>query len=85
MPLIGLGTYKAHNAIDLMLKALDLGYRALDTAWMYQNEAEVGQAIAHTDVKRGDLFVATKIWPNYYGEELAKRSISKIPYKVSFE
>lgn len=77
MPLIGLGTYKAHNAIDLMLKALDLGYRALDTAWMYQNEAEVGQAIAHTDVKREDLFVATKIWPNYYGEELAKRSIDR--------
>lgn len=77
MPMLGLGTYKAHNTIDLMLKALDLGYRALDTAWMYQNEAEVGQAIAHTDVKRGDLFVATKIWPNYYGEELAKRSIDR--------
>ena len=46
MPMLGLGTYKAHNTIDLMLKALDLGYRALDTAWMYQNEAEVGQALS---------------------------------------
>ena len=75
MPLLGLGTYKAHDTVDVMLKALDLGYRLLDTAWIYKNEQEVGEAIAKTDVPRSQLFVATKIWPNYFSRDLAKRSI----------
>lgn len=77
MPLLGLGTYKAHGTCELMLEALDLGYRLLDTAWIYDNEKDVGEALAHTTVPREELFVATKVWPNHFTRDLTKRSIDR--------
>lgn len=63
MPAIGLGTYpmdddSAHTAV---LSAIDSGYRLIDTATRYGNEAGVGRAIADTEVSRDDLFVTTKL------------------------
>lgn len=77
MPLVGLGTYKAHGTCEVMLEALDLGYRLLDTAWIYDNEKDVGEAIAHATIPRSELFVATKVWPNHYTSDLTKRSIDR--------
>ena len=66
MPLtvFGLGTFrlKGQTVIDSLRSALDVGYRAIDTAQIYENEAEVGQAIAESGVPRDDLFLTTKIW-----------------------
>ncbi|WP_323173593.1 aldo/keto reductase [Natrialba sp. PRR66] len=60
---LGFGTYSLtdEDGIDALVRAIELGYRHLDTARLYGNEEEVGEAIARTDVDRDDLFVATKI------------------------
>jgi 2,5-diketo-D-gluconate reductase B len=64
IPAFGLGTFrlKGQTVIDSVRNALDVGYRAIDTAQIYENEAEVGQAIAESGVARDDLFLTTKIW-----------------------
>lgn len=64
MPAIGLGTFRlqGQTVIDSVRTGLELGYRHIDTAQIYGNEAEVGQAIADSGLDRGSLFVTTKIW-----------------------
>lgn len=60
---LGFGTYSLtdEDGIDALVTAIESGYRHLDTARLYGNEEEVGEAIARADVDRDDLFVATKI------------------------
>lgn len=67
IPPFGLGTFrlKGQTVIDSVRTALELGYRAIDTAQIYGNEAEVGQAIADSGVPRSELFVTTKIWTEH--------------------
>ncbi|WP_075792379.1 2,5-didehydrogluconate reductase DkgB [Massilia putida] len=64
IPQLGLGTFRlqGQQAIDAVATGLALGYRHVDTAQIYGNEAEVGQALAASGVARGDVFVTTKIW-----------------------
>lgn len=71
IPKIGLGTWalrgsECHRAV---VSALEMGYRHLDTAEMYANEAEVGQAIADSGVDRGELFVVSKVRSSHLGYE----------------
>lgn len=63
MPLLGLGVYDMYNkeAEQAVLWALETGYRLIDTAEMYNNEAEIGNAIRTSSVKRKDIFVTTKV------------------------
>ncbi|MDR2334200.1 MAG: 2,5-didehydrogluconate reductase DkgB [Burkholderiaceae bacterium] len=73
IPSFGVGTFRltGQTVIDSVRNALDVGYRAIDTAQIYGNEAEVGQAIAASGVKRDELFITTKIWTdNYAGAKL---------------
>ena len=64
LPPLGLGTFRlqGQTAIDSVATGLELGYRAVDTAQIYGNEAEVGLAIAASGVARDALFLTTKIW-----------------------
>lgn len=65
MPIVGLGVYKMTNpdeTIEAITKALQVGYRHIDTASLYGNEEQVGEAIRHSGVSREDVFVTTKIW-----------------------
>jgi len=64
IPAFGLGTFRLKDqvVVDSVRNALDLGYRAVDTAQIYGNEAEVGDAIAASGVPRAELFVTTKVW-----------------------
>ena len=79
--LIGFGTLVQAGKHDAdiyrtaTLSALELGYRTLDTALRYQNEVQVGQAIAQSDVPREDLRVTTKIPGRFHGYHEAKTSI----------
>jgi diketogulonate reductase-like aldo/keto reductase len=57
------------------LDAIDIGYRAIDTAQSYKNEEAVGSAIQKCGVDRKELFITTKIWLSNYGYEKAKESI----------
>ncbi|MHA3684450.1 aldo/keto reductase [Leucobacter sp. HY1908] len=64
IPQLGVGTYKLDPAQtqELVEDALELGYRHIDTAMLYHNEAGVGAAIAASGVPREELFVTTKLW-----------------------
>lgn len=70
IPSFGVGTFRltGQTVIDSVRNALDVGYRAVDTAQIYGNEAEVGQAIAESGVKRSELFLTTKIWTANYAK-----------------
>jgi len=73
IPAFGLGTFrlKGQTVIDSVRNALDVGYRAIDTAQIYENETEVGQAIAESGVARDELFLTTKIWiANFHHDAL---------------
>jgi 2,5-diketo-D-gluconate reductase A len=73
MPLLGLGTWmpRGREAVDAVARALELGYRLIDTATMYGNEAEIGAAIADDGIARNELFVTTKLPPENAGRERA--------------
>lgn len=64
IPAFGLGTFRLKDqvVIDSVKTGLDLGYRLVDTAQIYGNEAEVGRAIAESGVPRDQVFITTKIW-----------------------
>ena len=72
MPLLGFGTWqiKGGVATRAVSAALDAGYRHLDTALVYGNEAQVGQALADSGVAREDVFVTTKCPPDRAGSGL---------------
>jgi 2,5-diketo-D-gluconate reductase A len=65
MPIIGLGTYAlwGDEGVRSVRVALDAGYRLIDTATMYGNEAEIGRALSESDVAREDVFITTKLPP----------------------
>jgi 2,5-diketo-D-gluconate reductase A len=73
MPQVGFGTWKLRNdeARDAVLAALSAGYRHIDTATMYANEAEIGEALEDSGLARADLFVTTKIRPSDAGKARA--------------
>lgn len=64
IPSFGAGTFRLQGqaAFDSVRNAIEAGYRAVDTAQIYNNEAEVGQAVAGSGVARADLFLTTKVW-----------------------
>jgi diketogulonate reductase-like aldo/keto reductase len=64
MPLLGLGTWdlRGKECIAVVRKALDLGYRHIDTAYMYENQQAIGRALRESSVDRGEVFITTKIW-----------------------
>jgi 2,5-diketo-D-gluconate reductase A len=69
MPLLGFGTWQAKgsNCYDAVRLALDAGYRHIDTATMYGNEAQVGRALRDSGVDAGEVFVTTKLPPDRAG------------------
>jgi diketogulonate reductase-like aldo/keto reductase len=64
IPAFGLGTFRLKDDVVIasVKTALELGYRAIDTAQIYDNEAAVGQAIAESGVRVMSCFITTKIW-----------------------
>jgi 2,5-diketo-D-gluconate reductase A len=71
MPMVGLGTWQmtGREAYSATLHALQLGYRHIDTATMYRNESEVGQALHDSGVERTEVFLTTKLLPEHAGRE----------------
>jgi 2,5-diketo-D-gluconate reductase A len=73
IPLVGFGTWqlRGDRAYDAVRHALEVGYRHIDTATMYGNEAEVGRAMRDSGVPREEVFVTTKLPPRNAGRERA--------------
>ncbi len=80
MPILGFGVYQVpdYNECErVVLEALEVGYRLLDTAQAYNNEEAVGSAIKKSTIDRKDIFLVTKIWISNAGEEKAYKSINE--------
>jgi diketogulonate reductase-like aldo/keto reductase len=71
MPQLGFGVWRADDsqATAAVSKALEVGYRSIDTAMIYRNEHGVGKAIQESSIPREDLFITTKVWNNDQGME----------------
>jgi 2,5-diketo-D-gluconate reductase B len=84
IPLVGLGTWELRGraCARIVEQALRLGYRHVDTAEMYDNEREVGEALRASAVARADVFITTKIWPSHFAplelERAAKASLARL-------
>ena len=91
MPLLGLGTYKLRGE-DLtrsVREAIDLGYRHFDTATLYENEEELGQALASAmkagDVTRDELFITSKVWHDHHGKGKVDQAFSESLDKLQLD
>ena len=71
VPSLGLGTYRltGEACVRAVGRALSMGYRHVDTAQMYGNEAEVGRGIGDSGVVREEIFLTTKVWPSDFARD----------------
>jgi len=79
MPLLGLGVYDTHGleAENAVMTALETGYRLIDTAAMYENEVEIGNAIRRSGMDRKELFVTTKVGDDDQGFDSTLRAFDE--------
>mgnify|MGYP001789936593 FL=1 len=79
IPVLGFGTYKVapEDAYDAVSRALEIGYRHIDTAQMYGNEAEVGAALEASGIEREQIFLTTKVDNSNHAPERAAASIAR--------
>lgn len=77
MPVVGFGVYQIDpkDCERCVREALEVGYRSIDTAQAYYNEAQVGNAIRASGIERQEIFLTTKVWISNAGEERAAKSI----------
>jgi 2,5-diketo-D-gluconate reductase B len=76
IPLIGLGTWELRGraCTRIVEQALQLGYRHVDTAELYDNEREVGEGLRAAGIKRDQVFITTKVWPSHFAPPELERS-----------
>ncbi|CAE8634717.1 unnamed protein product [Polarella glacialis] len=80
IPIMGLGVFKSKpgpETEDAVKWALEHGYRMIDTAAIYGNEASVGKAIRESGIARKEIFLATKLWDSAHGYDQAHKAIRK--------
>ncbi len=87
MPLLGLGAYDMHKkeAEKAVHNALEIGYRLVDTAAMYNNENEVGNAIRKTGIPRKEVFVTTKVANSDQGYESTLKAFETSRKKLNMD
>ncbi|XP_004617446.1 aldo-keto reductase family 1 member C15-like [Sorex araneus] len=94
MPVLGLGTYASADvpkskALEATQVAIDVGFRHIDAAYMYQNEVEVGEAMrakmADGTVRREDLFYTTKVWPTFLQPHLVRQCLERSLKKLGLD
>lgn len=79
IPQLGLGVFKIDDDAEcerVVLDALELGYRHIDTAMIYRNEAAVGRALSQSGIPRDELFVTTKVWNSDQGKDEAPAALA---------
>jgi 2,5-diketo-D-gluconate reductase A len=79
IPQLGFGVFQVppEDTADVVLRALETGYRHIDTAAAYQNESGVGEAIARSGLPREELFVTTKLWNTQHGRERVSGALER--------
>ena len=86
IPLLGFGTWmlESDDARRMTAAAIDIGYRHIDTAWIYRNEAAVGQGLRDSGVARDDVFVTTKIWVQHFRDGDLQRQAEESAQSLGF-
>ena len=87
IPQLGFGVFQipAEDTARVVQEAFDAGYRHIDTAWGYMNEAGVGQAVAASDLAREELFVTTKVWNSFQGRDKTLESFDASMTALGFD
>jgi diketogulonate reductase-like aldo/keto reductase len=87
IPLLGLGTWELRGAscTRIVEQALRLGYRHIDTAQVYENEAAVGEGLRASGVARGEVFVTTKVWWTRFAAGDLERSAEESVKRLKLE
>lgn len=88
MPRFGLGVYKMtdkEEAVNAMITAIDAGYKAIDTATVYENEREVGEAVRISSAKREELFITSKVWNTDQGYDGTLRAFEASLERLGFD
>lgn len=88
MPILGFGVFQIPEPKDCQAAveaALNVGYRAIDTAASYMNEAAVGAALASSGIARDELFVTTKLWIEQAGEDATLRAFEQSIKKLGVD
>ena len=87
MPLLGLGVYDMYkkDAEQAVLWALETGYRLIDTAAMYENEVEIGNAVRESSIARNELFITTKVHNIDQGFDQTLRAFDESQRKLNCE
>ena len=88
MPLLGFGTYQipaGGRCERAVAHALKRGYRHIDTAALYGNEADVGRAVRNSGLSRDDIFVVTKLWNSDQGYDSTLRALDRSLAQLGLE
>lgn len=87
MPALGFGVFQTppEQTVASVEEALNVGYRLIDTAAVYGNEQEVGEAIRRSGIERSEIFVETKLWISDYGYDQALHSFEKSARKLGVD
>lgn len=86
IPLLGFGTWQIEpaDARRMVAEALRIGYRHIDTAWIYHNEAAVGDGIRDSGVDRNDIWLTTKIWVAHFERDALLRQAEESAKALGF-
>ncbi|EKM80657.1 hypothetical protein AGABI1DRAFT_37131 [Agaricus bisporus var. burnettii JB137-S8] len=85
MPVIGLGVYRNYTTRDSVFEALRAGYRLVDTAQAYKNEAHVGQGLRNEGISRSDVFITTKIISKFHGYPSTMQAVDESLERFQFQ
>lgn len=87
MPQLGFGVWQVSNeeVVPAVKKALEVGYRSIDTARIYNNEEGVGRAIAESGIPREELFITTKLWNADQGYDKALKAFDESLERLGLE
>ena len=87
VPVIGLGTYKLNGnaGVNAITSAIDIGYRLIDTAYNYENEGTVGEAVRRSSVPREELRITSKLPGRYHEYDKAVTTIQESLYRANLD
>lgn len=87
IPQLGFGVFqvKPNETVTTMLKALEVGYRHIDTAEMYGNEREVGEAVRQAGINRSEIFITSKLNNGFHKPDDARRAFAETLDKLSMD
>ncbi|WP_433749396.1 aldo/keto reductase [Paenibacillus amylolyticus] len=87
VPAIGFGTYslKGEEGVKSIASAMDAGYRLIDTAYNYENEATVGRAIKQSSIAREELLISSKLPGRYHAQDKALVAIQESLYRADLD